>query len=218
MERPRRRSETRPEGEMSIFTIVMVVVAVVAAPVAWAQPLEFESIDPPSVDKRSPALKQRSPQARGDSGQSDQGPVYTYEDGDRTVRVQLQSDLEVSGDSSVARGGGEHIVTKDSSTKDRSETSTGQPVFRSESSGTLMTLPGGVLLVLDAEWSTAETNAFFARNRIKLGRVSDLDVAANSFFVETEPGFASLNLANTLAAQDGVLISSPNWWREHTTK
>ena len=198
---------------MSTFAIVLVVVAVVAAPVAWAQPLEFESIDPPSVDKRSPALKQRSPQARSDSGQSDQGPVYTYADGDRTVRVRLQSDLEVSGDSNVARGSGEHIVTKDSSRR-----STGQPVFRSESSGTLMTLPGGVLLVLDAEWSTAETNAFFARNRIKLSRVSDLDVAANSFFVETKPGFTSLNLANTLAAQDGVLISSPNWWREHTTK
>ena len=191
----------------------MVVVAVVAAPVVWAQPLEFESTVPPSQKKRSPALKQRSPQARSDSGQSDQGPVYTYEDGDRTVRVRLQSDLEVSGDGNVARGSGEHIVTKDSSRR-----STGQPVFRSESSGTLMTLPGGVLLVLDAEWSTAETNAFFARNRIKLSRVSDLDVAANSFFVETEPGFASLNLANTLAEQDGVLISSPNWWREHTTK
>ena len=196
---------------MSRFAIVLVVVAVVAAPVVWAQPLEFESTVPPSQKKRSPALKQRSPQARSDSGQS--GQVYTYEDGDRTVRVRLQSDLEVSGDGNVARGSGEHIVTKDSSRR-----STGQPVFRSESSGTLMTLPGGVLLVLDAEWSTAETNAFFARNKIKLSRVSDLDVAANSFFVETEPGLASLNLANALAEQDGVLISSPNWWREHTTK
>ena len=91
-------------------------------------------------------------------------------------------------------------------------------MFRSESSGTLMTLPGGVLLVLDAAWSKAETNSFFARNRIKLNRVSALDIAANSFFVETAPGFPSLDLANTLAAQDGVRISSPNWWREHTTK
>ena len=197
---------------MNNFAIAMVVVAL-AAPVVWAQPLEFESTAPSSEDKRSPARKQGSPQARGDSGQSGQGRVYTYADGDRTVRVRLQSDLEVSGDGSSARGSGEHIVTKDSSRR-----STGQPVFRSESSGTLMTLPGGVLLVLDAEWSKAETNAFFARNRIKLSRVSDLALTANSFLVETEPGFPSLNLANTLAAQDGVLISSPNWWREHTTK
>ena len=92
----------------------MAVVAVVAAPVVWAQPLEFESIDPPAQKKRSPALKQRSPQARSDAGQSGQGQVYTYADGDRTVRVRLQADLEVSGDGSVARSSGEHIVTKDS--------------------------------------------------------------------------------------------------------
>ncbi len=199
---------------MSTFGIVLVVVAVIAAPGAWAQPLELESTDPPAQKKRAPTLKQRSPQARSDAGQSGQGQVYTYEDGDRTVRVRLQSDLEVSGDGSVARSSGEHIVARDSSRR----RSSGQPVFRSESSGTLMTLPGGVLLVLDAEWSKAETNSFFARNRIKLNRVSALDIAANSFFVETAPGFPSLDLANTLAAQDGVRISSPNWWREHTTK
>jgi len=181
--------------------------------VAQDETIEFAPTDPSSKDKRSLVRKQPSPQARGDSGQGGQGRVYTYADGDRTVRVRLQSDLEVSGAGSIARGSGEHIVTKDSSRR-----STGLPVFRSESSGTLMTLPGGVLLVLEAEWSRARTNSFFARNRIKLNRVSALDIAANSFFVETEPGFPSLELANALAAQDGVRISSPNWWREHTTK
>ena len=202
---------------MSTFLIVLAVVAVAASPAVWAQPLEFAPVEPPSADKRPPALKQHGSQARGDSGQSGQGQVYTYQDGDRTMRVRLPSDLEVSGDGSVARSRGEHIVTKDSVSA-RGGKSSGLPVFRSESSGTLMTLPGGVLLVLEAAWSTAETNAFFARNRIKLNLVSALDVAANSFFVETAPGFPSLDLANTLAAQDGVRISSPNWWREHTTK
>lgn len=198
---------------MSTLGIVLVVVAL-AAPVAWAQPLEFEPIEPPSADQRPLTLKQRSSQARNDAGQ---GQVYTYADGERTVRVRLQSDLEVSGDESVARSGGEHIVTKDS-VRARGGRSSGQPVFRSESSSTLMTLPGGVLLVLEAEWSTAETNSFFVRNRINLNRVSPLAVAANSFFIETAPGFPSLELANALAAQEGVRISSPNWWREHTTK
>ena len=32
---------------MSTFAVGMVVVAMVAAPVAWAQPLEFESTVPP---------------------------------------------------------------------------------------------------------------------------------------------------------------------------
>ena len=41
----------------------------------------------------------------------------------------------------------------------------GQPVFRSQS-GALMTLPGGVLLVLDADWTATEVNTFFASNGI----------------------------------------------------
>ena len=132
--------------------IIVVVMAAVAASVAWAQPPEVESLSPPQEDTRSPALNQRSPQTRSDAGHSGQGQVYTYKDGDRTVRVRLQDDLEarVSG----VRSSGEHIVTKGSSGR-----GTGQPVFRSESSGTLMTLPGGVLLVLDAAWSPAETGA-----------------------------------------------------------
>ena len=124
--------------------VIAVAVAISAAGTSVAQdePGEFGPTDPPSIDEHS--------------GQSDQEQVYTWEDGDRTVRVLLQSDLEVSEDGDIARGSGEHIVTKASVGG-----STGQPVFRSESSGTLMTLPGGVLLVLDAAWSTAETNAFF---------------------------------------------------------
>ena len=77
-----------------------------------------------------------------------------------------------------------------------------------------MTLPGGVLLALNPAWSKAETDAFFADNDIKLSRVSELGFVANGFFVETDPGFPSLNLANALAGQDGVELSSPNWWTE----
>ena len=81
-----------------------------------------------------------------------------------------------------------------------------------------MTLPGGVLLVLNSEWSTAEVNSFFSNNGIGMDRVSELDYAANGFFIETEPGFPSLDLANELAALDGVEVSSPNWGRESVAK
>ena len=40
----------------------------------------------------------------------------------------------------------------------------------------------------------------------------------NGFLVETEPGFPSLELANALASQDGVVMSSPNWWTEIEAK
>ncbi|WP_420626626.1 hypothetical protein [Candidatus Poriferisodalis sp.] len=48
--------------------------------------------------------------------------------------------------------------------------------------------------------------------------MTQLDYIDNGYFVETEPGFPSLNLANSLATQDGVVLSSPNWWTELVTK
>ena len=81
-----------------------------------------------------------------------------------------------------------------------------------------MTLPGGVLLALEPEWDGAMVNGFFARNNISKTRISELDYIPNGFFVRTKPGFPSLELANALAAQKGVLLSSPNWWREVGTR
>ena len=149
-----------------------------------------------------------------------EGDPYTWQDGDRTMTVKLQTDLVVEKGSGglprdvvSANEGGTNVV-RSADGQSRSGT---LPVFRSES-GALMTLPGGVLLVLSAEWSQAETNAFFSNNGIKMDRVSELDYVANGFFVETEPGFPSLDLANSLAGQDGVEISSPNWGKEATAK
>ena len=66
---------------------------------------------------------------------SDQGTVYTWEDGDRTQRVVLQDDLVVQdndaitpGDDVVARGVGGSIVQKQPN-----EAVDARPVFRSES-------------------------------------------------------------------------------------
>ena len=149
-----------------------------------------------------------------------EGDPYKWQDGDRTMTVKLQTDLVVEKGSGglphdivSANEGGTNVV-RSADGQSKSDT---LPVFRSES-GALMTLPGGVLLVLSPEWSQAETSAFFSNNGIKMDRVSELDYAANGFFVETEPGFPSLDLANALAAQDGVEISSPNWGKEATPK
>ena len=81
-----------------------------------------------------------------------------------------------------------------------------------------MTLPGGVLLALDPEWDQARVDSFFSENDISNDRTSELSFIENGFLVETEPGFPSLYLANELALKDGVIISSPNWWREVETK
>ena len=131
------------------------------------------------------------------------GKPYTWQDGDRTLTVFLQPDQVLTDD-------GEIEETKGGRT---TQGGSGQPVFRSNS-GQLMTLPGGVLISLDPSWSQDAVDKFFAGNKIKPSRVSELDFLTNGFVIDTDPGFPSLTLANNLASQDGVLLSSPNWWTE----
>jgi hypothetical protein len=170
-----------------------------------SQKLSESPTDPPTKLSRS-AL----------DGSPGQGTVYTYKDGDRTFRVVLQDDLILQeaaaitpDDVVIVKGSGDSIVEKQA--KHGQDT---QPVFRSEWGGGLMTLPGGILLALDSGWDNTKVQSFFSENNISTDRVSELEFIPNGFFVETEPGFPSLELANSLAAQDGVVISSPNWWRE----
>ncbi len=144
-----------------------------------------------------------------------QGQPYTWSDGDRTMTVLLQTDMEVSREGEIALRGNKADQANKVANTARSdgggeEDSTSMPVFMSQW-GTLMTLPGGVLLALDKSWDTDEINAFFERNGIGADRVSGLGNIVNGFFVETSPGFPSLDLANSLAAQDGVRTSMPNW-------
>ena len=146
--------------------------------------------------------------------------VYTWQDGDRTQRVLLQenlaaqkTDTTTSGDVVVAKAGETSIVLKQAGPEQE-----GGPVFRSESGGTLMTLPGGVLVKLDNNWDQETVEKFLSDNGIDTDSVSPIGFIENAFFVETEPGFASLELANSLAVKEGVEISSPNWWMDVEAK
>ena len=185
--------------------------------------LEFLSTDSVVASARDGGIEgagNKSTQKGGPTPGPGQGQAYTWEDGDRTLTAYLQAGLvaEKGSDGSLgevvdaAEGGGNVVRSADAQSKGNT-----LPVFRSES-GELLTLPGGVLLVLNAEWTQAEINTFFSSNGIEMDRVSELSYAVNGFFVETEPGFPSLDLANELAAKVGVELSSPNWGRETVPK
>ena len=193
-----------------------------ATPEPKPEPTPKGEGDAASTDKAaSEASSAEGRQARSQpSGSTPQTATeYTWQDGDRMLRVTLQPDLVLQdgpGPTSkeipmVETGKG--VIVRKSDTSDTD----GQPVFRSPS-GALMTLPGGVLLVLEDKWTEAEVNAFFSRNGIKRALVSELSYATNGFLVETDPGFPSLELANRLASQEGVIISSPNWWTQVATR
>ena len=147
------------------------------------------------------------------------GSVYTWQDGDRTQNVVLQNDLVAqsksditSQDVIVAEMGVYSIVEAE-----YKQGSGVQPVFKSESGGGLMTLPGGMMLVLDPEWDQTTVDKFLQGSGINLDQVSELDFLDNAFFVQTDPGFPSLELANELADEDGVIVSSPNWQQQYET-
>ena len=185
-------------------------------------PLEL----PPLPEKQyhpadSPPKQPPSVGSRSDwDGSTDQGVVHTYNDGDRTIRVVeqnglvLQKNSDITAKDSVVMTGSNQSIIK----KGADGGQGGLPVFRSESGGGLMTLPGGVMLALDPEWDKAQIDNFFSENGISPEQVSELGFLSNGFLVETEAGFPSLELANSLAGQDGVELSSPNWWSEVEAK
>lgn len=200
-----------------------VLILVALAQIGWGEQAAAQAVE---VEKRS------DPWAFDSEGERElekvaaaarleppRGPVYTWRDGDRTLKVHLQEDLVVTRDGIAAAGAtavartGKGTVVRVASASEVE----GQPVFRS-TSGALMTLPGGVLLIFDPAWGEVETDRFFASNGIAKDRLSPLGAIPNGFVVETEPGFASLELANSLAGKSGVEVSSPNWWREVATK
>ena len=140
------------------------------------------------VDAQSEATP-KGIQGQGGSSNTE----YAWKDGDRILTVTLQPDLVVEDDDSGTSKSGASVGASGSDvvrSADGQGQKSGQPVLKSQS-GSLMTLPGGVLLVLDAEWTATEVNAFFASNSIKLDQVSELDFVDNGYFIETEPGFPS---------------------------
>ena len=185
-------------------------------PMRALTPLPLMQPEPAEESPVSDESSQRSTRAeRVSSVAGVKEAVYTWRDGDRTERVLLQIDLTVQEtttnrpDVVVIAKGLKHSIVQ----KRPAHGPDAQPVFRSESDGGLMTLPGGVLLGLDPEWSEAEVEDFFSRH-IPEAQRSEIGFLPNGFLIETEPGFPSLELANELADQPGVVLSSPNWQRE----
>ena len=210
---PKAAAETSPVAVLETGPVAVLETGPAAAP----KP-ELAAMPEPGP-KATPVTQMGGP-SEGTSSElegASPGTVYTYQDGDRTLRVVLEPPRQAVKET-IADAASEDGVSKkgelDSITRKQSGPGDGQPVFRSESGGGLMALPGGIMLALDPEWDQAAVEKFFSQNGISLDRTSELDFLDNGFFVETEPGFPSLELANALASQEGVIISSPNWARE----
>ena len=157
------------------------------------------SAEATAAPRPAPAPEGQPAGPRDDSGEDG---VYTWRDGDRIIPVRIETKRAVQGRT------------------DRRSDVKGDSDYRTESivsvsvGGDTMSLPGGVLVVLNPSWSKSRTGTFFSKNGIAPGRVSRLESMNNTFVVETAPGLPSLRLANALATQDGVRVASPNWQME----
>ena len=209
---PARRSgrSRRPAAAAALLPAAVLVSAALLLPGSQAQ-AQALIVDDRAELHREKAIAERRGTARG--------PVYTWDDGGRTRRAYLQEDLIVAADGAIASSGVEVAATPAGRIVrvGAASRADGLPVFSSPS-GALMTLPGGVLLVFVPQWDRSQTDAFLANHGIAMDRVSPLGEIPNGFVVDTEPGFPSLDLAKSLAGQDGVRLSSPNWWTERAKK
>ena len=168
------------------------------------------------VQVQGPSATSVTKSATAEGEAASKGTVYTWYDGDREMRAVLQNDVPLPHDD-------EDIAAGDSATVNSvggvSNSGGGgfqdvQPVFRSESGGGDMTLPGGVILLLDETWDEAEVDSFLSKNQINSSQLTEMEFLENAYFIETAAGFPSLEVANNLTGQKGVVSSSPNWQRE----
>ena len=176
----------------------------IAARVHDGYPSRVEKASQPPTTS---SIASRATGTPGDLGRpaSTETVLYTWQDGDRTRTFALAPDWFVE-----TRRTGRGLLTEVSPWWPEA---IGEPVFRTES-GDLAYLPGGMLLLLDPAWDRSRVERFFLEHGIALARLQNRSFGENAFFVETSPGEAALRLANSLAGQDGVLVSSPNWHRK----
>lgn len=144
---------------------------------------------------------------------------YTWRDGDEVHRVYLVEDTgavmeELEEVARTARSRAERKHGQRWLAAVGAAQTAEEPVFRSPG-GSLMTLPGGVLVLLKE--GVPDGIAFLAANGVAPGRVEPVAGLERVFLVSTRPGFPSLEVANRLAELEQVEVSIPNWLREEGT-
>lgn len=144
---------------------------------------------------------------------------FTWRDGDEVHKVYLVEDTgtvieELEEASREARSSAERKHGRRWLAAVSAAQTAEEPVFRS-AGGSLMTLPGGVLVLLKE--GVPDGIAFLAANGVAPGRVEPVAGLDGIWFISTRPGFPSLELANRLAELEQVEVSIPNWLREEGT-
>lgn len=76
----------------------------------------------------------------------------------------------------------------------------------------LRALPGNVIVYFDPNWNEAAVTSWVQARGLNI--VRRLEVGRNAYLIETAPGLAALEIANSLYLSGEVIAAFPDWWRE----
>ena len=87
------------------------------------------------------------------------------------------------------------------------------PVFQQyRDGGPRMALAGNIVVRFKPDWDIERIEAWAADHQLKL--LKPVLKSRNIYLIESEPGLASLELANEIHGSGEVVYATPNWWRE----
>lgn len=138
-------------------------------------------------------------------------PVYYWYDGNKKREIVIASDKVADFSKSAV------IVDAAVATKSSTGATNTSEVFVDAKSGRMSrALPGGVLVRFKAVTSQSEANALLQPFGTRTVRA--IGGSGKSWLVQSEPGMASLDLANALYESGQFQSASPNWFKQRATK
>ncbi|GIU70517.1 MAG: hypothetical protein KatS3mg002_1753 [Candidatus Woesearchaeota archaeon] len=173
--------------------------------------------------------------------QSTKGKEYIYFDGEKQIKVYLQEDLvaEFNGNTNsyvktidpssnpVKKAGIVNVYKIQNSivknqlkqgkfSKSYHSSAPVSEVFRSEA-GTLMALPGNIILTFKEGVSESQIKNFLNKHGLILIKKQTI-LNKDYYIVKYKPGIASLELANQLRNEPIIETSQPDWWKEYSLR
>ena len=137
--------------------------------------------------------------------------VY-YRDGSRTIKLTAATDLVLDQKNNRLIPVTSRSDAPQSRFKPQPSHDLKIPVFTTDS-GERVAPVGGIILVLDESWTSLDVDVFLERHDL-VDDATLLEWLPGGYSVRTEPGMPAIELANRLARHEGVVLSTPNFWRE----
>ncbi len=87
------------------------------------------------------------------------------------------------------------------------------PVFTNSKSGggQRRALPGGILVTFNSDWNDKKVKQWVTAKGLTIKQKMNF---GNIYLLDSAPGMASLNMANSIYESGEVEGASPNWWQE----